>query len=184
MQLKVKVIGDSQLRYITEGDLRYRGEISISYRSGSGIGFAERVLAEISRNRHTESPPDIIVLFTGGNDLDAHYAEICRLVARFVMFIQQAQSMNIQVMVMTQWPRPGARYGAINYTTNKEYFESKLFRNLPENGWLWKWDRSLPVYSTDFLKRDGIHCRPKYLKKVARYLLSAILAAVRKRNRN
>ena len=184
MQFKVKVIGDSQLRYIRVADLRYRGDLSISYKSGSGIKYAEEVLEDITENRHTETPPDIIVLFTGGNDLDGQYVHLRHLVLRFERFTELAQRMGIQVMIMAPWPRPGARYGAINYVTNKEYFEQKLACDLPDNGWLWRWDKSLPLYSPTFWKEDGVHCRTRHKRKIARYLLSAILAAIRKRRRS
>ena len=47
MEWKLKVIGDSQLRFITAEDLHFRGRVSISYEGGSGIAFAEDLIRRI-----------------------------------------------------------------------------------------------------------------------------------------
>ena len=178
MPVNVRIIGDSQLKNISSRDFHFDGRVDINSSSGSGIAYAEQIMADIEWSTGSEVKPDIIVIFIGGNDLDRSDANIHDLVSRFVVVAQEAEAMGALTMFMEQWPRPGARNGPITYTTNKEYFEYRLRSSLPKTSRLWRWDKSLRI-NDGFFARDGVHFHPRRKRKVIRYLLSAVLAAAR-----
>ena len=177
MFFRVQVIGDSHLRGIYPREFSFEGNIQIECKPGSGMTFAKQVVDRIEESSGLR--PHIFILAIGGNDLDKKVVEVPELVKKFVAIADVARSMNAVVMIMGQWPRPGARHGAVSYTTNVEYFEYLLRKQLPDNAWLWNWDKGLRVRAANFFRGDGVHCQPKWKKKVKRYLLSAILAAIR-----
>ena len=180
MYSNVVLIGDSHLRSISARDFRtFRGSVAIHYQPGSGLEYVEHIMAELDWREWGDTQPDTIVLMTGGNDLDSScYVDVNRLVARLVQVADEARLLGARLIIMEQFPRPGARYGGVNYQTNRLWFEHLLPRALPNNARYWRWDTTLRINDPDFLRSDGVHFRVSRRRKIARYLMSAMIFAV------
>ena len=176
----VVLIGDSHLRTITQRDFRtFNGSVSIFCEPGSGIEYVEYIMAELDWREYGDTQPDTIMLLTGGNDLDkSYYVDVKRLVARMVQVADEARLLGAKLIIMEQFPRPGARYGGVNYQTNRLWFEHLLIEALPSNARYWRWDTTLRINAPDFLKPDGVHFRMSRRRKVARYLMTGMIFAV------
>ena len=180
MYSNVVLIGDSHLRSISTRDFRtFRGSVSIYFKPGSGIEYVEHIMAELDWREMGDIQPDTIVLMTGGNDLDnSYYVDVKKLVTRLVQVADEARLLGARLIIMEQFPRPGARYGGVNYQTNRWWFEHLLLSSLPNNARYWRWDTTLRINDPDFLRSDGVHFRTSRRRKIARYMMSAMIFAV------
>ena len=180
MERKLNIIGDSHIARVESSNERwpFRGKTTFFSRRGGGITHLQRSVDVIM----DRSPSDITLMFIGGNDLDRHFTnfltDIAQLAQTFAYEMTRLTSTGSIVIYMEQWPRPGARSGAVDFWTAMNYFEYCLEKTLPTNAWIWHWDKQLRL-NDYFFSHDGVHCKRERLKKVSRYLGSAAIAAGR-----
>lgn len=176
-RMRVDIIGDSHLHRIRGETFPLDANIVFWSRRGGGVDYLEEAIGLIQRDNSRNISQDIVVVFIGGNDLDAPYVAVRQLANRVAVIISRITRVAGAVAVLKQWPRPGAREG-LNYWTNAQYFDYLLPDLLVMNCFTWKWDRTMR-FNSSFFARDGVHCQPGRYKKVVRYLASAVLAAIR-----
>ena len=184
MEMSFDFIGDSHLARLVEAGVRFpvSGKLRYWTRRGGRIDFLARAVNDIlGYEGERASVADVTVIFIGGNDIDASNVNIRAVATQFVSACNRLVQAGSMVFVCEQWPRPGARYGLINYQTNLEFFEHLVETGLDQGAWLWHWDKSLK-FSDSFFGRDGVHCASYKCKKVARYFCAAAVAAARKLN--
>jgi hypothetical protein len=187
MEFTFDIIGDSHLARLEAAGARLPidGSVDLWTRKGGGIEYLEYMVEEIDWDMFGRFPKlasDITIIFLGGNDLDVDTCVPHRLADRFGRAIRKLVELDSIVFVMAQWPRPGARIGALNYWTNVGIFEGLLAKQLPEGCQVWDWDDQLRT-NAYFFSRDGVHCVAQRHKKVGRYLASAAVAAARQLRR-
>ena len=182
MRLGLEVVGDSHVARMEAARVRWPfvGRTNFISRSGGGISHLRRAVNIILR-RPPHLLADVALIFLGGNDLDRSlnfFDDIHDLVNNYKREIKKLTNHGVMVIYMEQWPRPGARAGAIDFWSKISYFEYCLKKALPQGAWIWHWDKQMR-FNEHFFNHDGVHCKYKYNKKFARYLCSAAIAAGR-----
>ena len=174
------VIGDSHLHRLLQAETRFPMEGSVTYwtKRGGGAAFLEETVHSILQRGAAE----VSVVFLGGNDIDS-WCGMDALVNRFVVALEALVKAGSLVILMDQWPRPGARIGGYQYSQRAATFKGRLEHQLASNHWVWMWDWDKGVsFTTEFFYWDGVHCAACRYKKVARYLGAAAIAAARALN--
>jgi lysophospholipase L1-like esterase len=175
------LIGDSHLHRLLEADVRLpiAGSVTCWTKRGGGLLFLEQTVHSILQR----GVADVTLVFLGGNDIDSHSLDLDSLTDRFVTALQALEDAGSLVVMMDQWPRPGARVGSYWYEQSEKYFKQIMEEKLAGRAWiwLWEWDRSVRFNET-FFHFDGVHCATYMHKKVARYLCAAAIAAARRLN--
>lgn len=183
MSLKLVIIGSSHIRRLLDAAVPiplHSMEIAWRCEGGARLPMLRGVVDDIEWQ--ILERPDVVVVFLGGNDLDSRDVDARRLASLYATEYNSLAAMGCEVVILRGWPRPGARIGPITYWTNVESFEDEMADLLRDGCHLWTWDRSL-TFTSQFFAFDGVHCRPTRYKKVMRYLVSAVLFAVRRLNR-
>lgn len=179
MSLTVDLIGDSHLYWLKEADITTgiarRENTRWHTKRGGRYDFLLNALDVIE----WEVEADITVIMLGGNDLDQPDLDIRALANKYIIAFNRLETAGKVVLYMKAWPRPGARHGSVNYWTNVNFFEHLIDRYC----WAWQWDKSLK-FTDNFFAHDGVHCKKSRLKKVYRYLTSAVLAVLKQLERH
>ena len=180
--MRVDVIGDSHVARLRDTPIAIDTEMYFWVQRGGRWTHLRDTLQRIAADSNRDRLRDVIVIFIGGNDLDTQEVNVSNLAALYGDLLNRAESISGAVMFMAAWPRPGSRY-SVEYWTNVEYFEHLLKGRIGQKCQLWRWDRTL-TFTERFFSHDGIHCHVRRYKKVVRYLMSAILAAMKRVRRN
>lgn len=174
--MRIDIVGDSHMARMEHMPFKLDAEI-VYWNKRGGVTHLEQSLVRIREDPSRNISRDIVIIFMGGNDLDAKDVAVKKLATRISLAINEVARVAGVVAIMRQWPRPGARQG-VNYWTNVNYFHYLLPEMLVMNSYMWAWDRSMQ-FGCSFFDRDGVHCKPKHHKKVVRYITSAILAGIK-----
>jgi hypothetical protein len=181
-QRTVDVVGDSHLwRLIESGErLPFEVEMASWLRRGGGVMYLEAVVDDLEWDTKVRSPPvsDLTVVFLGGNDLDRPDVDVPALARRYSYLYERLARLGTDVVVLEQWPRPGARIGGVSFRTNALWFDHLLKAYARGSYTVYHWDRQLRPNEVFFMN-DGVHCRPSRYRKVMRYFASAVFAGLR-----
>jgi hypothetical protein len=183
MEMTFDIIGDSHLARLEAARtyIPIEGKVELWARRGGGIAHLEKVIDDIEWDmlgRYPRVGSDITIVFLGGNDIDKPFFNPKRLANRYARAVEQLVRMDSMVIIMAQWPRPGARVGGVHFRTDTLLFEKYLCDQLPASAWLWEWDSQMR-FNDYFFQRDGVHCVPLRMVKLSRYLSAAAIAAAR-----
>ena len=179
MALAILFVGDSHLARLRASAVRIPVNANLRWDSmrGGGLTHLQSAVENLEWDEF-ERVPDIVVVFIGGNDLDRENCDAAWLAAIYAAYLNRLADLGARVMVLAQWPRPGARIGGVNFITNVRWFEERLKQSVRGGVWLWQWDKGLR-FNSSFYASDGVHCARYKYKKVARYLSAACIAAIR-----
>ena len=177
--LDILIVDSSHLARLeaSEISLAIRQRLHFHCVGGARLGFLRSVMDDVERERIPR--PSIALFFLGGNDIDNYRSEPESLAREYAAIYNRLSIIGTIVMIMRQWPRPGARIGAERYWQKVQVFEHHLENLIDRNCWIWAWDRTLR-FNGSFFKQDGVHCRETKYKKVARYIRSPLLFAIKR----
>ena len=124
------VVGDSHLARLFKSGERLPFEVDLAQwcRGGASLSYLESIIDRMEWEELQRSPQvsDLTVVFLGGNDLDRPNLVVCDLVSSYATQLRRLSQMGTEVVVLTQFPRPGARIGGVNFWTNAVYFDHLL----------------------------------------------------------
>jgi len=135
MSVKVAIIGDSHLAAIAGSTFPIVGDLDLKFKRGGKLDFLETCVDDMEWSMF--APPDVVVIFLGGNDVDSLYCDVPAIANRILGLIDRLEAMARKVYIMRQWPRPGARHGDISYWTNVQYLEKLLNDSGRVRPWAW-----------------------------------------------
>ena len=178
----VDVVGDSHLARLFQSGVRLPVEVNLAQwcRGGAGLAYLEGIVEKMEWEELPRTPQvsDVTIIFIGGNDLDRWDCNIQQLVTRYVSLCDRLARLGSRVVMLTQWPRPSARIGGVNFRVNQLYF-NHLLQDQAHHFVVWSWDRRLRTGGEGFFGRDGVHCSPAMFKRVMRYFTAAVFAGLR-----
>jgi branched-subunit amino acid aminotransferase/4-amino-4-deoxychorismate lyase len=181
MDCTVDVIGDSHLARLFRSGTRLPCKVdeALWCRGGAGVRYLESIVDDIEWEEVKREPlvSDLVVVFIGGNDLDKPNVDVRALASTYANLYDRLKKLGSEVVVLTQWSRPGARIGGVNFQTNALYFDH-LLTEQARDFTVWAWDTRLRAHSEFFV--DGVHCHQSVYKRVMRYFSAAIFHGIRR----
>ena len=137
------MVGDSHMVRLQQGEdtLPVQQQVEYECARGAGIGLLQKLVDDLEWEERPA--PHVILIFLAGNDLDARDISPADVAEKYEIEARRLARLSIKVIFMSQWPRPGARVGGVNFWTNVLYYQHLLVSSLPSEVGFWYWHRYL-----------------------------------------